>query len=61
MKASDIIVIIITFTICVFLLAILADVIINDTNISESSADRIDHMITGLIAIISLYIGSKVK
>lgn len=61
MKASDMIVIIITSTICVFLLAILADVIINDTNISESSADRIDHMITGLIAIISLYIGSKVK
>ena len=58
---KDYIILIITVTISVILFIIFVDVIINKVKIDGENSNLISHVVTSLVAIISIYIGHSLS
>ncbi len=57
----DIIIGIFAITIAIFLISAVYDVVFENTPLSETGAKRITAIVTSIVSIIALYVGSKLN
>lgn len=61
MKPVDYVVTMVTATVCIIMLAVMINHQIRDERLEGENLAAVSHVLTGMVAIVSMYVGTKLR